>query len=121
MISEGTFDSHSRDLYGIPGPFGKCVLTHVESLNNLSSFFQNTHPPHTITPFEVNGVKSSLLSTITEHDSEDIEQNKMLNQKEKQLEKRQQKYKERKAHETTEIRKGSKGGWKPVPTCIATH
>ena len=32
MISEGKykiFDSHSRDLYGIPHPFGKCVLIAV--------------------------------------------------------------------------------------------
>ena len=42
MIFEGTFkifDSHSRDLYGIPDPFGKCVLIYVENLENLSSFF----------------------------------------------------------------------------------
>ena len=43
MISEGTykiFYSHSRDVYGIPDPFGKCVLIHVESLDNLSRFFK---------------------------------------------------------------------------------
>ena len=108
MVSEGTFkifDSHSRDLYGIPDPFGKCVLIQVESLNNLSMFFQNAYPPNTTTPFEVKGVKSSLLNTITEHDNQDIRQNKMLNQKENQLEKRRQKYKARKVCETTERRK----------------
>ena len=108
MVSEGTFkifDSHSRDLYGIPDPFGKCVLIQVESLNNLSMFFQNAYPPNTTTPFEVKGVKSSLLNTITEHENQDIRQNKMLNQKEKQLEKRWQKYKARKVCETTERRK----------------
>ena len=50
MISEGTFKifySHSRDLYGIPDPFGKCVLVHVD-------------------------VKSSLLNTFPEHDNHGI-------------------------------------------------
>ena len=77
MISEGTFkifDSHSRDLYGIPDPFGKCVLIHVERLDDLSIFFQNTNPPNTTTPFEVKGVKSSLLNTVTEHENHNIRQ-----------------------------------------------
>ena len=107
MISEGKFkifDSHSRDLYGIPDPFGKCVLIHVESLDNLSSFFQNTYPPNITIPFEVKGIKSSLLNTVTEHDTHDIRQNKILDQREIQLEKRRQRYKEREANETPEIR-----------------
>ena len=107
MISEGKFkifDSHSRDLYGIPDPFGKCVLIHVESLDNLSSFFQNTYPPNITIPFEVKGIKSSLLNTVTEHDTHDIRQNKILDQGEIQLEKRRQRYKEREANETPEIR-----------------
>jgi hypothetical protein len=40
--SEGTFkvfDSHSRDLYGIPHPFGKCILTSVDSIENLVIYF----------------------------------------------------------------------------------
>ena len=94
MISEGKFkifDSHSRDLHGIPDPFGRCVLIHVESLDNLSSFFQNTYPPNITIPFEVKGVKSSLLNTVTEHDTgHDIRQNKILDQREIQLEKRRQ-------------------------------
>ena len=86
IISEGTFktfDSHSRDLYGIPDPFGKCVLIHVERLDNLSSFFHNTYPPNITTPFEVKGVKSSLVNTSTEQDNYDIVQNKVLNEREK--------------------------------------
>ena len=66
MISEGTFeifDSHSRDLYGIPDPFGKCVLIHIESLDNLSHLFQNTYPQNITLPFELKGEKSSLLNT----------------------------------------------------------
>ena len=75
VISEGTFkifDSHSSDFYGLPDPFGKCVLIHVESLDHLSSFFQNTYPPNVTIPFEVKGVKSSSLNTVTEHDNHDI-------------------------------------------------
>ena len=86
IISEGTFktfDSHSRDLYGIPDPFGKCVLIHVERLDNLSSFFHNTYPPNITTLFEVKGVKSSLINTSTEQDNYDIVQNKVLNEREK--------------------------------------
>ena len=108
MISEGTFKifySHSRDLYGIPDPFEKCVLVHVEALDNLSFFFQNTYPPPNITtPFEVKGVKSSLLNTFPENDNHGINQNRILKKREVQLEKRRQKYKERKANETMEIR-----------------
>ena len=107
MISEGTFkifDSHSKDLYGIPDPFGKSVLIHVESLDNLSSFFQNTYPPNITIPFEVKGIKSSLLNTVTECDNHDIRHNKILDHREIQLGKRRQRYKERKENETTEIR-----------------
>ena len=106
MISEGAFkifDSHSRDLYCIPDPFGKCVLIHVEGLNNLSIFFQNTYPPNITTAFEVKGVKSSL-NTLTEHDNHNIRQNMILDEREIQLEKRRQKYKERKANETNKVR-----------------
>ena len=105
MISEGTFrifDSHSRDLYGIPDPFGKCVLIHVKRLDDLSIFFQNTNPPNTTTSFEVKGVKSSLLNTVTEHENHNIRQNQILDKREIQLEKRRQKHKER--SETTEAR-----------------
>ena len=46
MISEGKFkifDSHLRDLYGMPDPFGKCVIIDVESLDNLSLYFQSSY------------------------------------------------------------------------------
>ncbi|XP_046862623.1 LOW QUALITY PROTEIN: uncharacterized protein LOC124456134 [Xenia sp. Carnegie-2017] len=37
------FDSHSKDLYGISHPYGKCsVLLTVQGLENLSLDFQNT-------------------------------------------------------------------------------
>jgi hypothetical protein len=57
--SEGTykvFDSHSRDLYGIPHPLGKCILASVDSIESLVIYFQSTVPPGNETPFEVKGV-----------------------------------------------------------------
>ena len=66
MISEGKFKifgSHSRDLYGMPGPGGKCVLIDVEGLDNLSLYFQNSYgymcPRDTALLFEVKAVKLS--------------------------------------------------------------
>ena len=56
--SEGNFkifDSHSRDSYGIPHPFGECVKISVENINNLLIYFQNTVPRGNVTPFEVKG------------------------------------------------------------------
>ena len=67
--SEGTFkvfDSHSRDLYGIPHPFGKCILTSVDNIENLVIYFQNTIPPGNETPFELKGVTVQLNSDITQ-------------------------------------------------------
>ena len=65
-------------------------------LDNLSSFFLNTYPPNITTPFEVKGVKSSLVNTATEQDNYDIVQNKVFNETEIQLEKRRQRYKKEK-------------------------
>ena len=60
--SEGNikiFDSHSRDSYGIPHPFGKCVQISVENINNLLIYFKKTVkktvPRGNVTPFEVQG------------------------------------------------------------------
>ena len=67
--SEGTFkvfDSHSRDLYGIPHPFGKCILASLDSIESLVIYFQSTVPPGHETPFEVNGVSVQLNSAITQ-------------------------------------------------------
>ena len=63
---------------------------------------KNIYPPNTATPFEVRGVKSSLVSTVADHDNHDTRQGEISNKKKIQL----QKYKEKKANETTEIRKG---------------
>ena len=70
--SEGNFnifDSHSRDSYGIPHPFGKCVLISIQSLNNLVIYFQNTVPLGDVTPFEIKGVTVTLRNCeITQKD-----------------------------------------------------
>ena len=50
------FDSHSRDLFGMPHPFGKCVLVSVNSLSHLVIYFQSTVHQIDSTPFEVKGV-----------------------------------------------------------------
>ncbi len=50
------FDPHSRDLYGMPHPLGKCVLVSVESINMLVIYFQNTVPRGNSVPFEATGV-----------------------------------------------------------------
>ena len=66
---EGTFkvfDSHSRDLYGIPHPFGKCILASVDSIESLEIYFQSTVPPGNETPFEVKGVTVQLNCDITQ-------------------------------------------------------
>jgi hypothetical protein len=67
--SEGTFkifDSHSRDLYGIPHPFGKCILASVDNIESLVIYLQSTVPPGNETPFEVKGVTVQLNSDITQ-------------------------------------------------------
>ena len=58
--SEGNikiFDSHSRDSYGIPHPFGKCVQISVENINNLLIYFKiyTVIPRGNVTPYEVKG------------------------------------------------------------------
>ena len=57
------FDSHSRDSYGIPHPFGKCVLVFVEGINKLVIYLQNTLPPGNVTPFELKGVTVQLTNS----------------------------------------------------------
>ena len=56
------FDSHSRDLYGMPCFSGRCVLLTVESLENLKLFFQIISPLKSWIPFEIKGVSVTLAS-----------------------------------------------------------
>ena len=56
------FDSHSRDSYGIPHPFGKCVSISVEVIDNLIIYLQNTVPRGDDVPFEIKGVTVELAN-----------------------------------------------------------
>ena len=52
------FDSHSRDLHGMPCASGYCVLTSVEGVQNLVCYFQFTScDQNACIPFELKGVK----------------------------------------------------------------
>ena len=57
------FDSHSRDSYGIPHPFGRCILLTIENIQNLVIFFQNVSSAsddHEDLEFEIEGVGISF-------------------------------------------------------------
>ena len=54
------FDSHSRDLHGMPCASGYCILTSVEGIQNLAQYFRLTscsQNQHVCIPFELKGVK----------------------------------------------------------------
>ena len=119
MISEGKykiFDSHSRDLYGIPDLFGKCLLIAVEGLDNFAFYFQSSYrfmcSQNTALPFEIKAVKlSNSDNTIIRNndynltDNECVSQNhNELKEKERRLMKRREKYKETIESESTESR-----------------
>ena len=50
------FDSHSRDLYGMPDSFGRCTLVCIEGLENVASYLQISCPQTGTVPFEMKGV-----------------------------------------------------------------
>ena len=53
------FDSHSRDLYGMPSTSGYCVLISVEGIQNLVQYFHLTSQcsaSNDYIPFELKGV-----------------------------------------------------------------
>ena len=50
------FDAHSRDLPGMPHPFGKCTLLTIEGIENLVSYFQISCLQTGVVPFEIKGV-----------------------------------------------------------------
>ena len=53
------FDSHSRDLYGMPCMSGHCVLISVQGLQNLAQYFHLTSQPrgsNDNNPFELKGL-----------------------------------------------------------------
>jgi hypothetical protein len=54
------FDSHSRDLHGMPCASGYCFLTSIEGVQHLVDYFQLTSGycgPICAAPFELKGVK----------------------------------------------------------------
>ena len=53
------FDSHSRNLYGMPSISGFCVLISVEGVENLTNFFRVSSSPsqNDSIPFELKGVQ----------------------------------------------------------------
>ena len=50
------FDSHSRDLHGMPDSFGKCTVVRIEGLENVVSYLQIPFPQTGDAPFEMKGV-----------------------------------------------------------------
>ncbi|CAB3990181.1 ATP-dependent DNA helicase PIF1 [Paramuricea clavata] len=86
------FDSHSRDMHGIPTAMGYSVLVSVEGIQNLVSFFHHSCNYHgQDTPFELKGVKChrniSLSNTLNNTVNEQI--NTTSNNHEKCSQKRQ--------------------------------
>ena len=58
------FDSHSRDHYKIPHPFGKCILLTVSSIQHLVAYFQNvSYVGENDLAFEIVGEKISFKTT----------------------------------------------------------
>ena len=67
------FDSHSRDLHGMPSVLGYCVLISVEGLENLSLYFQCTvssNQPNIAIPFELKGVKVNTINFSNDSESD---------------------------------------------------
>ena len=53
------FDSHSRDLYGMPNSFGKSILITIHGIQNLTTYFQKVSTK-CLLPFEIKGVSFFL-------------------------------------------------------------
>ena len=122
------FDSHSRDLYGMPDSFGKCTLVRIEGLENVVSHLQMPFPQTGAVPFEMKGVhilisagqtnmrhvqqdqKSDQISSGNENGAKSVDnrQRKCTTEiseiKEKQLIARREYEKKRKANESPEAR-----------------
>lgn len=108
------FDSHSRDLYGMPHSHGKSVLVTIDGIQNLVIYFQNVSPRGFL-PFESKGVSVSLNETQkVQHVKKQDELNKQAEKvsktqestecREKRLSRKRQYDKKRQANETPECR-----------------
>ena len=70
------FDSHSRDLYGMPCMSGHCVLISVEGLQNLAQYFHLTSQSSGLNdniPFELKGV--TCVSIMNDNRESDLSDN----------------------------------------------
>ena len=61
------FDSHSRDLHGMPHSFGKCALLSVAGLENLISYLQLSCLQTCTVLFEIIEVLISDTQPVVEH------------------------------------------------------
>ena len=61
------FDSHSRDTYGMPHSFGKCVLPTIFSIPDLVTYFESISAQvGGNLPYEIKGLSISFNATVTE-------------------------------------------------------
>jgi hypothetical protein len=66
------FDSHSRDLHGMPYAFGYAVLTSVEGVENLVEYFHlisNSCHLNLGIPFEIKGFNCSKRNELSNRNS----------------------------------------------------
>ena len=53
------FDSHARDSFGMPHPYGTCVSLEFDSVNNFIEYFKLLYGPDVI--YEIKGVKINYV------------------------------------------------------------
>ena len=66
------FDSHSRNLDGMPDSFGKCILVHIEGLENVVSYMQMYCPETGAVPFEMKS--AHILISAGQTDMQHVQQ-----------------------------------------------
>ena len=65
------FDSHSRDAYGMPHSFGKCVLVTIFGIPDLVTYFQTiSAQAGGNLPYEIKGVSISFNATESPNENE---------------------------------------------------
>ena len=63
------FDSHSRNLFGMPSAYGYCVLISIEGNENLAQYLHVTSPsgsPNDVIPFELKGAQFINERTLSD-------------------------------------------------------
>ena len=66
------FDSHSRDLYGMPDSFERCTLVSIVGPENVASYLQMSCPQTGTVPFKMKGVH--ILMSGSETDMQHVQQ-----------------------------------------------